>query len=59
MAERNLADGNHKLKNLLNSINSKYVEFELEEEFLNLNTPDIYKIAEFNYFYLANFSLQH
>jgi molybdopterin-guanine dinucleotide biosynthesis protein A len=42
VAKANLENNIHKLKALLNSLNTKVVDFNLKDEFLNLNTPQIY-----------------
>jgi molybdopterin-guanine dinucleotide biosynthesis protein A len=42
VAKINLKNGTHKLKILLNSLNTKIVDFNLDSEFLNLNTPQTY-----------------
>ncbi len=41
-----IEDNNHKLKLLLDSINTKYVDFEDENLFLNLNYPKEYERAK-------------
>ncbi len=40
-----ILDDNHKIRNLLEKIKTKYIEFESDEPFFNLNRPDEYKKA--------------
>jgi len=42
VAKLNLNRHIYRLKALLNSVNTKIVDFNLKDEFLNLNTPQIY-----------------
>jgi len=42
VAKYNLKRGVYRLKALLGSVNTKVVDFNLEREFLNLNTPQVY-----------------
>jgi len=45
VAERNLNSNTHRVKSLIEETNSRVVEFDLEDEFLNLNTPEIYSYS--------------
>ncbi len=45
VAERNLKSNTHRVKSLIEETNSRVVEFDLEDEFLNLNTPEIYSYS--------------
>ncbi len=40
--ERNLNSNTHRVKSLIEETNSRFFEFDLEDEFLNWNTPEIY-----------------
>ncbi len=45
LAKQEMERGNHKLKMLLEEVKTRYVDFEEEKAFLNLNHPQEYKKA--------------
>lgn len=44
--KKQLKNGDHKIRNLLKQVKTKYVGFESDELFTNLNKPDEYKKAK-------------
>jgi molybdopterin-guanine dinucleotide biosynthesis protein A len=46
LAKEEMKRGNHKLKILLESVNTQYIEFEESDIFLNLNHPHEYEKAK-------------
>ena len=43
--EKQLKNNDHKIRNLLEKVKTKYVDFKSDEFFINLNNPDEYKSA--------------